>query len=102
MGATDKNGVMQERVDGARTSAEVVRAVSEYVGSLTRQEMDRLPRFNRPGIIDDAEAVHRWAEQLSRYQPAANQDPLNDALFASMRDCFGQASRRITTLGSQR
>ena len=89
---------MQERVDGATTSAEVVTAVSDYVGSLSRQDVDRLPRFNRPGAIDDAAAVHRWAEQLSRYQPSANQDPLNDALLASVRDCFGRASKRITEI----
>jgi hypothetical protein len=95
MGAMEKNAVTHQRVERATTNAEVIMAISDFMGALSRQDIDRLPRFNRPGSIEDAEAVHRWAAQLSRYQPSANQDPLNDTLFASVRQCFARASNRL-------
>ena len=61
----------------------------------TMRDLDRLPRYNRPARIDDAEAVQRWAERLTGYEPAASQDPVNSALFVSLRDCFARACERI-------
>ena len=100
MTAADRDDTMRERVERAGTAAEVVAAISEYMQAWTRQDFDRLPRFNRPGPVDDAEAVQRWADQLSRYRPAASQDPMNNALFTSLRDCFGRASQRIAEIGA--
>ena len=84
-----------ERLDRASTTNEVVAAVRDYMEGWTTRDLDRLPRYNRPAGIDDAEAVRRWAERLSCYEPAASQDPVNTALFVSVRDCFTRACERI-------
>ena len=89
------------RVDAASTIDEVVAAVRDFVEGLSTRDLDRLPRFNRPGGIDDADAVHRWAEQLSRYERPPSQDPVNSALFDSMRECFTRASGRIAEVSNR-
>jgi hypothetical protein len=90
----------RERLDAATTIDEVVAAVRDYMEGWTILDRDRLPRFNRPAMVDDAEAIHRWADQLSRYEPSASQDPVNSELFVALRDCFVRASARIGHVSS--
>ena len=88
----------RERLEKAATIDEVVAAVGDYVQALSTDDVQRLPRHNRPGRIDGPEAIHRWADQLARYESPLSQDPVNHALFIAMRDCFVRASQRVGDL----
>src|SRR3979411_913961 len=45
------------QIDNAKTPAEVVALVRDYLASWTPEELARLPEIVRPGRIRDAEAV---------------------------------------------
>ena len=86
------------RLDKATTVDEVVGHVRDYLAALSPGDLDRLPRYNRPVLLENAAAVDRWAQQLDRYEPPTNQDPANTALFAEVRRYFLRASARVAQL----
>jgi len=87
-------------LEKATTVDEIVGHVRDYLATLTPGDLDRLPRYNRPVLLESAAAVDRWAQQLDRYEPPTNQDPANTALFAEVRSYFVHASARVAQLSA--
>jgi hypothetical protein len=89
---------VNDRLDQARTSEEIVAAVRDFLGELKAEEVDRLPRASRPTEIGDPAAIERWAQQLSKHRAGPSQDPINRELIERVRDYFAHAARRLAKL----
>jgi hypothetical protein len=53
-----------ETLKHARTIDELVRAISDYLKSWTREELDRLPASCRPGWVRTSQDIEFWADRL--------------------------------------
>jgi hypothetical protein len=53
-----------EALKHARTLEELLRAISDYLKSWTREELERLPDSCRPGWVRTSQDIEFWADKL--------------------------------------
>ena|SRR5207253_9169224 len=90
----------QQRIDAARTEADVVAATCEFLASFTPSELNRLPAPCQPPLrIREREDISAYAYDLVRHQCAAGDE---QELVQKLARFFGHASTRLAHISSRK
>jgi len=86
------------QIEGARSAADLVRVLREYVGSLNDEERAQLPAFDGAGALTDAADVQEWAVTLAQFDLKEGGTPelraLHDAAVV-----FAAAGAKLAKVG---
>jgi hypothetical protein len=91
----------QSLIQVAPNDAAVIALVRRYLGTLSEDEFQRVPRACRPTLPTTREEVSSWAVEMVRTEMTFSGDSVAAALLHQMAVVFSEAATRFAQLAQE-